>query len=407
MRPLPSEPLQATAPPFVVIGTPGDRRVDLFQAALHELRLPPAQIVPYTAIIEGRAALREHLAAGAIVRVESPGKDPTIQNQLIAVGAGIADVPGLNRIAAHDALRLPIERGRLHYVRQWYLGLRATLEEIDRQLAACPPHYRMNDLPAIALMFDKPACHARLNQCGIPVPRALGSPDNFETLREAMRQERCSRVFVKLAHGSSAAGVVAYQVSGDRQLALTTVEMVHERGELRLYNSRRLRAYRDPRDIQTLIDALCREHVHVEQWLPKAGIADRRFDLRVVVINGRARHVVVRLSRGPMTNLHLLNERGDVAAVRSRMGDAAWNAAMDTCTRTVAALGPNLYAGVDLLINTDYRQHAILEVNAFGDLLPGVLDEGQDTYTAEILAALERWHVTKAYDQRSSPGRHA
>ena len=395
MLPLPSEPRQATAPPFVVIGTPGDRRVDLFQAALHALGLPPAQIVPYSAIIDGRAALREYVAAGAIVRIESPGKDPTIQNQLIAAGAGIADLPGMSRISADAALQISIDLGRLRYVRQWYLGLRATLEAIERQLAACPRHYRMNDLPAIALMFDKSACHARLDQCGLPVPRALGSPASFEALRETMRQQRCPRVFVKLAHGSSAAGVVAYQVSGDRQLALTTVEMVHENGELRLYNSRRLCAYRDPRDIRVLIDALCREHVHVEQWLPKAGIADQRFDLRVVVIDGRPRHVVVRLSRGPMTNLHLLNNRGDVAAVRSRMGAAAWRDAMETCARTVAALGPSLYAGVDLLIRPDFRRHAVLEVNAFGDLLPGVLDEGQDTYTTEILAALERWHTAK------------
>lgn len=396
MHLLPSEQLGATAPPFVVIGTPGDRRVDLFQAALHELCLPPAQIVPYTAIIDSRAVLCEYVAAGAIVRIESPGKDPTIENQLIVVGADIADMPGMSRIAADAALRLPIERGRLRYVRQWYLGLRATLEEIERQLAACPLHYRMNDLSAIALMFDKSACHARLNQCGITLPRALGSPGSFEALLATMRQMRCSRVFVKLAHGSSAAGVVAYQVSGDRHLALTTVEMVDEGDELRLYNSRRLCAYRDLRDIRRLIDTLCREYVHVEQWLPKAGIADHRFDLRVVVIGGRPRHVVVRLSRGPMTNLHLLNDRGDVAAVRSRMGDSAWNAAMDTCVRTVAALGPSLYAGVDLLIRPDFQQHAVLEVNAFGDLLPGVLDEGQDTYTAEILTALERWHTTKA-----------
>ena len=44
--------------------------------------------------------------------------------------------------------------------------------------------------------------------------------------------------------------------------------------------------------------------------MPKAGLAGHVFDLRVVVIAGRARHAVVRMSRGPMTNLHLLNRRG-------------------------------------------------------------------------------------------------
>ena len=55
--------------------------------------------------------------------------------------------------------------------------------------------------------------------------------------------------------------------------------------------------------------------------------------------------------------------------------------------RLFAARFPgSLYMGIDLLISPDYRSHAILEVNAFGDLLPGVLSRGVDTYTAEVLA---------------------
>jgi hypothetical protein len=43
---------------------------------------------------------------------------------------------------------------------------------------------------------------------------------------------------------------------------------------------------------------------------------------------------------------------------------------------------------LDVLVLPGYRQHVILECNAFGDLLPGVLCEGMDTYTAEIAALM-------------------
>lgn len=87
-----------------------------------------------------------------------------------------------------------------------------------------------------------------------------------------------------------------------------------------------------------------------------------------------------------MTNLHLLNERGDVGPVRRRMGEAAWSAALRTCERAAGRFPASLYAGVDLLVRSDWRPHAVLEMNAFGDLLPGVMDGGADTYTAEIQA---------------------
>src|SRR4029077_16576443 len=98
-------------------------------------------------------------------------------------------------------------------------------------------------------------------------------------------------------------------------------------------NSRRIRRYEQAGEIAELIDALCRERVHVEQWVPKAALEGMAFDLRVVVIAGRAEHVVPRLGRGPMTNLHLKNRRGDVAALRAKMESPDWEAALHTCRR--------------------------------------------------------------------------
>ena len=244
-------------------------------------------------------------------------------------------------------------------------------------------------------MFDKPACHARLAAAGVAVPRSVGPVGpvrpvgGFDELRSRMRDAGLRRVFVKPAHGSSASGVVAYRLGGGgREQAVTTVETVWAGGELRLYNSRRVRTCHDPREIARLIDSLARHRLHAEEWLPKAGIGGRVFDLRVVVIAGEARHVVTRLSRSPLTNLHLLNDRSDPSAVRARMGETAWAAAVGDCERAMACFPGSLHGGVDLLVAGGFRRHAVLEVNAFGDLLPGASWRGMGTYEAEIAAVV-------------------
>jgi hypothetical protein len=259
---------------------------------------------------------------------------------------------------------------------------------VAAQLEQCAPHRVMNTPHDIALMFDKPRCHALMQETALPLPRALGSPRSWDELVSLMEAARCRRVFVKLAHGSSASGVVAYQTNGTRHRAVTTVDVVQQNGQIKLYNSRRLKVLSALPEIAGLINALCRHHVHVEEWLPKASWQGRVFDLRVVVIGGRAQHVVVRTSQTPMTNLHLLNEHGDVQAVRSRVGEGAWQAAMDTAERAMQLFPHSLYSGLDVMWTPDLRRHAILEANAFGDLLPEVLYDGRDTYTAEIEAAL-------------------
>jgi glutathione synthase/RimK-type ligase-like ATP-grasp enzyme len=374
------------APGFVVVGNPASRRVELFQAALSAHGHAPARLISYLDLIAGRARLPDVVSPGDVLRIDSPGKDADVERALLVAGADVVDDGPYDRLGRDEAAATPIEKGRMVYPRQWYLGFCAVLREIERQRALCPPHALMNHPDDIAVMFDKRACHQRMRAAGVAVPRGLGGVACYEELVAAMRRERCSRVFVKLAHGSSASGVVAYQVGAREQLATTTVEMVRAGGELRLYNSRRLRTYRDPRDIADLIDALCRHCVHAEQWQPKAGIDDRTFDLRVVVIGGRVRHVVVRLSRGPLTNLHLLNARGDRDAVIRRMGAEAWEAAQRTCLLAMACFPQSLYGGIDLLISPGYRRHAVLEINAFGDLLPNVAHDGDDTYAAEIAA---------------------
>jgi hypothetical protein len=160
-------------------------------------------------------------------------------------------------------------------------------------------------------------------------------------------------------------------------------------GRRRWYCSKKLQLLTDEVEIAGVVDRLCIERVQVEEWLPKARWEGRNFDLRVVTIGGVPRHAVARLSPSPFTNLTLGNRRGDLNGIRTELGAESWEQLRETCRR-VAGVFPRSHAlGIDVLLHPDWRRHAVLEVNAFGELLPGVLDRGEDTYTA-MAAAWER-----------------
>jgi hypothetical protein len=373
----------------VIIGHPESDRVLRFQAGLAEARQEPARVVGYADLIAGRVALPEAVQRGTVVRIDSPDRDFAVEREILALGVESGDEEGgYARASRAEVAALVDEVGAIRWPRQWYLGYREVLRRIARQLTECPPHRLMNHPDEIAIMFDKRACHVLLEEHSVAVPRSLGPVRSHEELLARMREAGMARVFVKLAHGSSASGVVAYQVSGERHQAMTTVELVRDREGVRLFNNRRVRVYRDHREIAALINALCRHRVQVEQWIPKAGFEGRTFDLRVVVIGGAARHVVVRLSRHAMTNLHLSGGRTrgrlPLEALDGRLSAEAWAAARETCERAMDLFPRSLYAGIDLLIASDFRRHAIAEVNAFGDLLFNVWHGGKDTFGVEI-----------------------
>ena len=373
--------------PTVLIGVPGSRRTQLLQAALTRAGQPAAEVVSFVELLGAQRTISDLVSAETVVRVDSPGKDFETERALLHAGCEAARHEPFAHLTHDEIERLEFERGRILCPRQWYLGLCQALRIIESQLPDCR---MMSSFDDIAVMFDKPRCQEILRTHGIPIAMGLGEIESYTDLRERMRATNSARVFIKLAHGSSASGMIAYEFKGANHRAVTTVEIEKHGNSLRLYNSRRLRLYQDVSEIEALVDELCRHRVYVERWLPKAGIDGRTFDLRIVVIARRAMHAVVRLGRHPMTNLNLLGGRGNLERVRQRIGNAGWGAIQRTCEQVMETCFPrSLYAGIDLRISPDYQHHQVLEVNAFGDLLPDVLCDGSDTYESEIVAMLQ------------------
>ncbi|GAA2231048.1 hypothetical protein GCM10010232_16820 [Streptomyces amakusaensis] len=379
----------ASGPLLAVVGVPGGRRVTLFRDAARAAGLPPVRVVPWIDVLRGRARFRP----GELVRIDSPGEDPAVDREL----RGVADP------------------ARVEGTARWYRRFTGAVREVvaaARSAGAVP----LDDPDELAVLFDKRLCHGTLLEAGIPVP---GSPTSgsgappvggWEDVRALAGSSGVRRMFVKLAHGSSASGVLAVETaSGGRVRATTSVE---RDGDGRLFNSLRVRRYTTEREVAALVDALAPDGLHIERWLPKASQDGRAADLRVVVIAGRATHAVLRTSRSPMTNLHLGGARGDLAraAAAVEASGGSWPETLALCERAAARFPGSPRVGVDLLPGTGWRRFAVGEVNAFGDLLPRLTGlpgggaEGQDTYAAQI-AALRRHPGRPAPSSPLAPGR--
>lgn len=350
---------------LALLANPENRRTGFFLRACQNAGLPSPVVVSWERFLA--TGWPEDLGIDAI-RVDSPGENPRVQSQLVRRGSQI-----LGRGVPAWTLERAPEHGRIRDGDAWFAGLGHALNSVPNLPAMTPPG-------EILAMFDKLATRARLESAGVRTPRSLGRVRTVDDV------ERCDhekpRVFVKPRYGSSASGVLAVRVR-PRLEVTTSVELVDGRA----FNSLAIRTYRDVAQIATLLRALDREELHAEAWIPKAGSAGS-FDFRVHVVDGRARQVVMRVSDSPLTNLHLGNRRGDVEAFAIRHPDAF--ARVCDAAVTAAATFSAASCGVDVALDATMRQAWVFEVNAFGDLLPNVLDGGQDTYASALEAFLQK-----------------
>jgi hypothetical protein len=373
---------------FVLISNPESPRTSGFQDALTEWGFPPALVIPWLDLLEGRGHLETILRPGDTLRIESPGRNFLVERALLLRGADETESEtemGYTRISADTARTLEFQKGEILFPRQWYRGFCAVLRDIKEAIAQVPDVRAMSDPDEIIEMFDKPTCNRRLLDAGISAPFPLETAVNFNDLWAQMNEWTLPRIFGKLAHGSSASGTVAYRTDreGERHQAFTTVE---QSGNC-LYNSRRVRCLNDLEEIRGLVDTLAKHRLHIEEWLPKATLPGKGvFDVRALAIAGKMRHVVGRCSETPITNLHLLNTRVSAEAVRERVGERAWEMLEETVEKVAQVYPRSLHLGIDIMWTPGFRQCYVLEVNAFGDQLNDVLSEGETTYTAEIRA---------------------
>ncbi|MBK9578036.1 MAG: STM4014 family protein [Fibrobacteres bacterium] len=363
---------------LLVVANPENRRLALFQRAVQARGWPAARVLSHSDLLSGRAALEDHLRPGTCVRIDSAGEDHGVECQILSLGG------------VEDAASIPEERGRILHPAAWLRGFRRHMESLELaagQSGAC----WFNRPSEIALLFDKPRCKERLGTHCLPT---LGEFASAEEFLAHLESTRFAGVFVKLPGSSSASGVAAFRWhrATGRQVLRTTMEMRCVGGERRFYNSLRPQVYREPAEICRVLDFLFSQGAFVEPWLPKPMFGGMAWDLRILAVGGKARHRLARLSSGPMTNLHLGNRRMDPAELG--LPEKAWNEVERVVEEVMVRLPGCLYAGLDVVVprSDGEREHSpvVLEANAFGDLLPGLVHQGRDPWEAELDALVAR-----------------
>jgi hypothetical protein len=369
-------------PPVVVLGATTGPRREALSAAMARRGVMDPRFIGYDRFVADPGTLTDALTPGAVVRFDSPDRDRASLAGLYGAGAALAEDAGYRVLSGAALAGVLDARGPIGSPAQLALGLARTLSEAATRATAAGA--RLLAGPGdVACSFDKTACSQHLEARGLPVPRRIGAVSGFDDLIEQMRSARLPRVFVKLRHGSSAAGMTALAQGAGGQLAAYTTAVIGDGGVLS--STRAVQRLTNPRELGGLIDRLAPLGLHVEAWLPKAGSEGRSMDLRVIVVAGRPVFSILRLSANPMTNLHLGGERRPAGVLRRRVGETTWRRLMEMCTQAARAFPSCFMVGVDAALLVGDRRTSILEVNAFGDHVKGVRYRGFTPHDWQII----------------------
>lgn len=358
---------------MLIIGNPENRRVTQFQQALHDFNLAPARIISYADILENRIALHDALAGVDCIRIESPGENFQVEKRILEMG-------GLE-----FAMKLEEDKGRIYFPGIWYKGFQKLLNAIT---TATDDVVWFNHPEDIITMFNKPLTK-KIN-CAHCLP-LLPDFDSYDSFLAYIQSQPHSRFFIKLNYSSSASGVMAFEYNrktGKAQ-AQTTIELVRNGSDCYFYNSLKLKKYSDHHDLADTLNYLFQQGAYVEPWIAKAQHDEGVFDLRVLAINGKRQHCIARVSKTPITNLHLGNQRRAVDELA--ISNKQWQEIDQLVVDVMQNFSRSLYSGLDILLPRDENKSPILlEANAFGDLLPGLLHDNKTTYQAELLALFQQ-----------------
>lgn len=258
-----------------------------------------------------------------------------------------------------------------------------------------------NPPSAIMELLNKHRCKERLSRAGLPVTEQLCSETreteaslsdasiypvstgirsagirNTGQLLEHMQQKKVCQVFIKPALGSGAAGVSAFRIQpATGRMSLYTCAC--ETSGAGLVNTKKLRQYMNPKEIRTFLDRLLALDCIVERWYPKAVHDGCTYDLRVVVQERQIDYILARMSKGPITNLHLNNHPLSLKELHLPL----WTLEKtEVLCRAAMDCFPGLRsAGIDILLEKGSLEPRIIEMNAQGDLIY------QDIYHENII----------------------
>lgn len=289
-------------------------------------------------------------------------------------------------------------------VREYQTALKR-LEESERVRRKRGFHtHWLNTPEEILTALNKRECQNRLIQAGISTTgEGLNRQEERRFSRGGellswMAEQRESQIFIKPVWGSGAAGVCALRFhpeKGTGALYTCAAFADDDKQEHPLINTKKLRVLRNRGEIEVFLDQILSIDCLVERWYPKASFQEYSYDLRAVWQFGQLDFLLARLSKGPLTNLHLNNhplpaeELGLPLSVREEIEELC---------RRISFAFPGLSSfGADILLERGSLRPRIIEINGQGDLLY------QDIYQANRIYRHQA-EVMKAWTEEQGEG---
>ena len=170
---------------------------------------------------------------------------------------------------------------------------------------------------------------------------------------------------------------IRYQPNRNKWIVYTTLRQV----DGVIHNTKRINRLSVEKEIIPLAEGVIQTETILEEWIPKAQLQGENYDLRVVCRESEIDYIVVRCSKGSITNLHLnnkahwWNELSLSEEVRQQI--------YFQCQEAVQSLDLR-YAGVDVLIERGTDIPYIIEVNGQGDHVYQDMFVHNSIYTQQI-----------------------
>ncbi len=369
---------------FIIIGDLIGRRVKAFVDCLKEMDIHNYQVISWLDVLQDISILEKNLKENTIIRIEPPEKDLEIYRLIL----GFSGEKG--GVSSQEIENIDFSNYQIVAPAQWYEGFTLVLEAIDKILSQNNNIYCMNHFKEAIQMMDKSRTYEILekevSKYNYKLPVRYKTPDNYEGFVD-MYGHKVFKCFIKLRYGSGGTGVIAYKNNprlGDERI-FTSLNYEIVDGNRIFYSNSKVNVYQDKTKIKELLDWVLHNGAHIEDWIPKPAYNGYFFDTRVFVLSQKVQYVISRLSKTPITNLHLKNRRvEDIDFISKDHLENIKLAAEDV----MKVYHQSWYAGIDIISSRSGKPY-VIDVNPFGDLFHHLLGTDKNIHYLEIKKAVD------------------
>lgn len=370
---------------FIIIGNPDSQRVQLFQSEASAQGIP-CETYDYLDFLENNLFLEQILISDGILKIESPDEHPEARAYFVRKG---------EEVLKTNTVKQPIEFGRIQYNRLWYHGYCEFLDQLHRHIKRQNHQELFNSPRSIELMFHKLACQKFLQSNQFSIPENLGRINNLNHLLGLMDYQNCDKVVLKPFHNDVNSGVLiltrSKQETVEKRIEETLnyqlvcpIELLYDGERPKLYSANKIMFYHKESEIRDILNTLASDGIYAEKWIPKAVINEEVFDLKILVIKGQVEHILARKGEWPHTNLPLEDNQEYLRMLGKKMGKGNWKKMLSLVEKAVSSIRGASYASVDVIIEEQFEQAYIIEINPFGDFMPDLIEAGENTFESII-----------------------